>query len=218
MADNNMRGLQAEGHSRWIDRGIAVDDDTKILVEEFLVGTPSCDLSRKGRDLFGFYKYTQVEDYMTLWNALVERVSDTALFKKYQDLGESLLSHDWLGFTNLPKRISEAIYLYISDNERDKLYRRYFSDLPPVENKASNKDRKRAAEQKKTIVQVNQLFYHLRNSLAHGCFSKLKQDNEVFYVFQDENKDHFISARMVLSRSTLMKWIALLKDRKGSIA
>ena len=71
---------------------------------------------------------------------------------------------------------------------------------------------------RKNTVEIEKLFYHLRNGLAHGCFSSFKQNGEVYYIIQDESKDDMISARMVLKRKTLQSWIDYLKDRKENIS
>lgn len=218
MADDKVKGLKAENHSRWISNGISIDDGLRIIIEQFLVGTPSCDLSRIGRDLFSYYQYKHVDDYVALWNVLVGNISDVVLYPNYQELGEGLTNHKWLGFVDLPERISEAVHLYICEYKSDKLYRSHFIDLPAVKNKgATNEERQKAAEPKRNILYVNQLFFHLRNSLAHGCFSILKQDNQQYYVFQDENQNHIMSARMVLSNFTLTRWITLLRDRENIV-
>ncbi len=61
------------------------------------------------------------------------------------------------------------------------------------------------------------LFYHIRNSFAHGRFSIVQNDMEKMLVMEDcspkANKSTTqkpLSARIVLKLSTMLKWKALL--------
>lgn len=70
------------------------------------------------------------------------------------------------------------------------------------------------SECKKIAVAIDKLFYHIRNGFAHGCYTYKEQNQERFYIIQDENKDKFISARIILKESTFEKWIYYFQKRK----
>ena len=55
-------------------------------------------------------------------------------------------------------------------------------------------------------------FGHIRNSLAHGRFNITGSTKAPVVIMEDRNNEGNCSARMVLSLSTLMKWI----DRFGN--
>ncbi len=63
--------------------------------------------------------------------------------------------------------------------------------------------------------QLNSLFYHIRNSLAHGRFDIIKRNTDNIFVMEDVNKK-CISARMVIKESTLLNWIEIIEQGEQS--
>lgn len=63
--------------------------------------------------------------------------------------------------------------------------------------------------------QLNSLFYHIRNSLAHGRFDIAKRKEDNIYIMEDVNKK-CISARMVIKESTLLNWIEIIEQGEQS--
>lgn len=61
--------------------------------------------------------------------------------------------------------------------------------------------------------QIKSVFYHLRNSFAHGRFNIVNADGETVLIFEDvRNKTTYeVSARMILKISTLLKWIDIIE-------
>lgn len=65
--------------------------------------------------------------------------------------------------------------------------------------------------------QFMSVFYHLRNAFAHCRLNLVDIDGECYFVMEDvlpnKNGDKVkLSARMILKKSTLLKWIDLIKD------
>lgn len=65
--------------------------------------------------------------------------------------------------------------------------------------------------------QFMSVFYHLRNAFAHGRLNMLDTglENDYVFLFEDitRKKDLYnVTARMVLRKSTLIKWIELIED------
>lgn len=60
--------------------------------------------------------------------------------------------------------------------------------------------------------QLNSIFYHIRNSLAHGRFNIIEQNNDWIFIMEDINLHKKVSARMILRKSTLLDWIAIIKQ------
>lgn len=59
------------------------------------------------------------------------------------------------------------------------------------------------------------VFYHIRNALAHGRLAMYKHGNEIIFVLEDGVKkgDRFqVRSRMVLKKSTLLKWIEIIEN------
>jgi len=61
------------------------------------------------------------------------------------------------------------------------------------------------------------IFFHIRNSLAHGRFSIVNKNREYIFVFEDVVKNNTdlskqkVSARMILKKNTLLKWMELIE-------
>lgn len=62
------------------------------------------------------------------------------------------------------------------------------------------------------------LFSHIRNSLAHGRLNMMDVNNECVFAFEDVSpkKDNEgrnkVSARMILRKSTLLRWIDIIES------
>lgn len=69
---------------------------------------------------------------------------------------------------------------------------------------------------KYNLTQIESIFYHIRNALAHGRFQiYTNETDETYYVFESgiikksiEKID--LKARMILKESTLLKWIDII--------
>lgn len=66
--------------------------------------------------------------------------------------------------------------------------------------------------------QFMSVFYHIRNALAHGRINIVDENGECTFVLEDinskiKNKNNHVavSARMILKRSTLLKWIEIIE-------
>ena len=58
------------------------------------------------------------------------------------------------------------------------------------------------------------VFYHIRNALAHGRLAMYKHGEDIVFVLEDGVKkgDKFqVRSRMVLKKSTLLKWISIIE-------
>lgn len=210
-------GLKAAEYSGWIDNNISIDERIQTIIENFVIGTPAEGLSHKGRSLYSYYYWQTEADYSKLYCELTSELSDVIFADTYDQLKDKLGSHSWLGFKAFPTDVTEAIYLYVGKYNEDDLYKTHFSHLPKIDPKGlTNEQRKSKAESRELIARVDKIFYHLRNSIAHGSYG-IWEGEETFFIFQDESKDHFISARMVLKEERLLKWIEILQSRHAMI-
>ncbi len=60
------------------------------------------------------------------------------------------------------------------------------------------------------------VFYHLRNAFAHGRFNMVDVDADCIFILEDmihekKHNRYKLSARMILRKSTLIKWIDLIE-------
>lgn len=82
---------------------------------------------------------------------------------------------------------------------------------------AIEKNKTARTEQKTRLVRskyekVDTFFRHIRNAIAHGSFRRIGNDSSALYAFQDENRDGFISARMVISEKHLRDIITSMRE------
>ncbi len=67
------------------------------------------------------------------------------------------------------------------------------------------------------LNQIESIFYHIRNSLAHGRFQIYKRNNGIVYCFESGIKNNAkemleLKARIILKESTLLEWIEIIKN------
>ncbi len=206
-------GLNATNYRGWIDETINIDERLNSIFSNFVIGTPAFGLSKKGRGLYDYYEYQDVSDYHILKNDLIFGI-DFNFYEKYEQLKNALLADNCFDFKNeLPDILKEGIHIYSGNNNESKFYNEYFKD----ENYSAKGKRKEKissdSECKKIAVAIDKLFYHIRNGLAHGCYTYKEQNEERFYIIQDEKND-LISARIILKESTFEKWIYYFQKRK----
>ena len=66
------------------------------------------------------------------------------------------------------------------------------------------------SDQSKGRVQT--FIYSIRNAFAHGSFDVLKNNDERYYFFENEYRGN-LRSRMLLSETTLMEWIKIIKTK-----
>lgn len=59
--------------------------------------------------------------------------------------------------------------------------------------------------------QLECIFYHIRNCFAHGRFDIIKKKDDWIICMEDFGQKHRLSARMILKKSTLLKWIEIIE-------
>ena len=211
-------GLIATSYSKWLEHPITIDETIKQFIEFFVIRTPSFKLSHRERNLYSYYRCTTPDDYVQLWNSLCLGIEDKCCKEKYGQLKTELLAHKWLCFDDIPTDIEEAIYMVVGKYSEDELYKAFFSSLPAIQSKGKKKEEiETEANRKHSIAYVNTLFRHIRNSFAHGCFALIENDNDTFFIFQDEDRDHRMSARIVVTERRLESWIELLNKQHGVV-
>ncbi len=59
---------------------------------------------------------------------------------------------------------------------------------------------------------VEALCYHIRNCFAHGRFNIIDDNKNQKFIFEDKSfRGKKVSARMILKKSTLLKWIEIIE-------
>ncbi|MGN0562398.1 MAG: hypothetical protein ACI4K6_06285 [Candidatus Fimenecus sp.] len=63
--------------------------------------------------------------------------------------------------------------------------------------------------------QFMSIFYHIRNALAHGRLNMKDIHGSCIFVFEDVKKrgnELFVTARMIIKKETLLKWIDIIEQ------
>ncbi len=100
---------------------------------------------------------------------------------------------------------------------------KYYDNLEPVLCKAECKDNfpsklnwERVCIYDNMRNQFLSVFYHLRNAFAHCRLNMVDYEGECVFILEDvasnmKNGRYKLSARMILRKSTLLKWIDLIE-------
>lgn len=86
-------------------------------------------------------------------------------------------------------------------------------EFAPNQKKKEGKKRQNKSE----FRRLDAIFRHLRNSFAHGQFTRFKKDDGSYYwALQDANSKGRVTARCLLKESTLDSWVNLitLRDKR----
>lgn len=68
-------------------------------------------------------------------------------------------------------------------------------------------------QNKSEFYRLDSLFRHLRNSLAHGQFVRVKTNGKWYWAFQDSNVKGVVTSRWLLSEASLKKWLSIINSR-----
>lgn len=114
--------------------------------------------------------------------------------------------------TDLGFRTGETLFIGTSVDETKAL----FKDAMLDERFARNVCQERIAIYDSERNQFLSIMAHIRHAMAHGRFATARRNGEIFFFFESGTKgrssDAFnVRSRMVLKRSTLLKWIAIIK-------
>lgn len=146
-------------------------------------------------------------------NTLIEELSSRS-----KSLAGYGWTDPWGAGNNLRKQLIDLTstgknFLYFSptlDGMDDRLRDSRFLTFPPTTDLSE-----RVCIYDNQHNQIMSLFYHIRNSLAHGRFNVEKVGKTNVLIMEDigekDGKDYPCSARMIIQISTLKKWIDLIE-------
>lgn len=180
--------LYSSHHPGWVKRNrVPVefgDDDLKRIILFYVFNTPCEQLSSSSIPLqhYGWSK--------AVWqnNALKERLFNVAELKRNETFVVAKNVYDMKDACQIAKLADN--FQNQRDVERIVIYK-------PV-----------------NYSEFMAVFYHIRNALAHGRLAMYKHGEDIVFVLEDGVKkgDKFqVRSRMVLRKSTLLKWIEIIE-------
>lgn len=176
------------------------------VFEELLVKSPALEVSVRSQGFIDRFGIGDSADAEIFFNHLTDGVlclkSKGDRFASSADDVEDLLAEK--GLLSGEFWLQGEFMVFTVSRETKSQVREFVKRLSE-----SNKGLK---NQKKELIQVkfsqvDSLFRHIRNALAHGAFRFVRVGNEEYVIFQDANKEGMMSARIVLKLARLESWI-----------
>lgn len=116
---------------------------------------------------------------------------------------------------NLQLKQAAANYELLFSAEKYEKMESALAKADLKENFPSNLGKERICVHNSKKNQFMSVFYHIRNSMAHGRLNMVDVDGECVFIFEDayRKNDRFrVSARMILRKRTLLNWIELIEN------
>lgn len=205
-------------HVEWLDSLDTVETDLgQFILFEFLLFSPALEVSARSKGWISRFGVHDSDDAEVLFDELTKNVRVLRSEKKryasnVDDLehllrAESLLDGDFWRH--------ESFVVYTVPNEAKTQVKNAITAA--IDGNSQLKDRKRRLIQDK-YLQVDALFRHIRNSIAHGAFQIKEVDgSKRVCIFQDASFSGDLSARLVIKEETLREWVASFRryEAKG---
>ena len=174
----------------WIKRKVPdeyADDDLKRIILFYVINTPCEDLSSSSIPLTGYGWSKKVWSDDKLRNKLFS----VANLKTNETLIFGMRTDDMK-----------------SHFEKGRMKKKFHNNLST----------EKIVAYKNKYSMFLCICYHIRNALAHGRLTMYEKNNEIIFAFEDgvRTKSGFeVRSRMILKKSTLLKWIDIIE--KGTM-
>ena len=201
---------KSEDHLEWITALDTSDTDfVQFLLREYLINSPALEVSARSKGWITRFSIKDSDDAEILFNSLMKNLK--------------VLSNNRQRYASSSAEVEELLI------DNNCLYGSFWNEKPfviytiPYEAKSqvaaaiSNSIERNSTlkESKKRLVkakyqQVDALFRHIRNALAHGSFQPMMVGpRHRVCIFQDSSTTGDLSARMVIDEETLRSWASL---------
>lgn len=193
----------------WIDDIDTLDTDLGHLVlREFLLRTPALEASARSDGWINRFQIHDSDDAEALFESMTEKIkvisSDRYRYASSVDEVARLLQREGLLDGSFWEKGSFAVYAI--PNEAKTQVKKAVDSAVATNNMLKSKKSKLI---KVKYLQVDALFRHIRNAIAHGAFQiKKVDDRHKVCVFQDSSVSGDLSARIVLGEEILREWVA----------
>lgn len=199
-------------HIEWLDDVETLDTDLgKKVFREFLLCSPALEVSARSDGWISRFGIKDSDDAEILFDELTKDVrvikSDNSRYATSASEVERLLCAESLLVGDFWNAASFIVYTVPNDakTQVNKAVK------TATDGNTLFKDKKKTLIKDK-YLQVDALFRHLRNAIAHGAF-QIKEVNsgKRVCVFQDASNSGDLSARLVIKEETLRGWMAAFR-------
>ena len=202
---------KSEDHLEWIAALDTSDTDfVQFLLREYLINSPALEVSARSKGWITRFGIKDSDDAEILFDSLTENL--TILTSNKQRCASSSTEVERLLVDNNCLNGSfwnnKPFVVYTIPNEAKSQVATAISNS--TENNSALKESKKKLVKAK-YQQVDALFRHIRNALAHGSFQpKRIASRHKVCIFQDSSNSGDLSARMVISEEMLRSWASQL--------
>lgn len=195
-------------HIEWLDGVETLETDLgKLVLREFLLYSPALEVSVRSSGWISRFGVNDSDDAEILFTEMMKNVR---LFKSYGSRYansakevETLLEANDLLDGNFWEYGSFAVYT-VPNDAKTQVSKAIGAAV--VKNSALKDKKKKLVKDK--YLQMDALFRHLRNAIAHGAFQIKEMNNgKRTCVFQDSSTSGDLSARVVIGEEKLRGWI-----------
>lgn len=193
----------------WIDDIDTLDTDLGHLVlREFLLRTPTLEASARSDGWINRFRIHDSDDAEMLFEELTTNVrllrNVNPRYASSAKEVEKLLREENLLEGRFWESSSFAVYTVPNDAKKQ-----VESAIDSAVSQNSLLQDKKRQLVKAKYLQVDALFRHIRNAIAHGAFQiKKVDDRHKVCIFQDSSVSGDLSARIVLGEEILREWVA----------
>lgn len=183
-----------------------------FLFKEFLINSPALEVSARSKGWITRFAIKDSDDAEILFDSLTENL--TILTSNKQRCASSSTEVERLLIDNNCLNGSfwnnKPFVVYTIPNEAKSQVAIAISNS--TENNSTLKESKKKLVKAK-YQQVDALFRHIRNALAHGSFQPKRIDSRhKVCIFQDSSNSGDLSARMVISEEMLRSWTSKFEN------
>ena len=181
---NEKHHIIVEGQCEWLNQPSPfedMDDDWIKILVFYLFHVPVDGLSARGKTLAAFR-----------WGEKSKQEDYKELKSRLMKYSECFNAENFICVETYEKLIDALNNLDLFDFPKDK----------------SNA---RAVFRKTKSGENDSLLAHIRNALAHGRIAQHRIGGEMYIVLEDLERNKAVSARMIIPKKTLLRWISIIQ-------
>lgn len=180
-------------YSSWSIKPKHIEGHLAILFERFLLGTLAVGASRMGT---GFIEALNISN-SAMAQAYLERMRKIGFEPQFKD-SASEVEEAIVELGCDPWNRNLGAYYFGTRSEKEET----LSEIKALPEYIQSKESKLAAEAtpliKRRFVEIDSIYRHLRNALAHGCFRLLEREKAPDIFFYDIDRNGSVSCCAVL--------------------
>lgn len=189
---------------RWVSKNdFVISDEVKCLFEWFVLGTPAIGVSKRSEGFIKYISITTTLDAESLFSYLTDNEKiEITVFDASSDLESAVKAKEMVRSEFWEE--GEFVYFVRTENEEANKQIKELEEYRSAEQSALMHEQTSII--KRRFFNIDALFRHMRNALAHGCFVEFDRQGSVSYFMFDINQYGKLSATISISFSRLRSW------------